>query len=160
MEELKAGFVALLSGLIVMLNPIEDFIKGMLLVFTVNYLVGWIADVAKGKKWSMKKTFSFGLQCFVFFGIIAFLFVVGHFMHKHDEALIGVQYICLIALWAYSRNTLRNLKDNILKKGSTMYLIVDILLFIVSFEMLEKIPLVKKYFETEVDTSGTVKDET
>lgn len=147
MNDIKAMLVGLVSGILILLNPIQDYVIGMLLVFTLNYLAGWTADSVNGGKWSMKKTFSFWRQCFIFFGIIVFLFVIGHYLHKHNEALIGVQYVCIIAAWAYTRNILRNLRDNILTKGSTMWLIVDILHFIVSFEMIEKIPSIKKYLD-------------
>lgn len=147
MNDIKAALIALVSGVIVMLNPIEDFVIGMLIVFTMNYLVGWMADAVTGGKWSWKKTLHFGMQCFVFFGIIVFLFVIGHFLHKNEEALVGVQYICLIAAWAYCKNTLRNLKDHVVIKGSTMATVVDILYYIISFELLEKLPMVKSYLE-------------
>lgn len=147
MNDIKALLIGVVSCIITLLNPIRDYMTGMLIVFTFNYLVGWIADSVNGGKWSMKKTLSFGMQCFVFFGIIVFLFLIGHFMHKQAEALVGVQYVCIIAVWAYLRNSFRNLRDHILKKGSTMWLIVDILYFIISFEMIEKLPSVKKYIE-------------
>ncbi len=147
MNDWKTILMGIVSSIILMLNPIKDFVVGMLIVFTLNYLAGWTADRVTGGSWSMKKTFSFGKQCFVFFGIIVFIFVTGHFLHKGDEALIGVQYVCIIAVWAYSRNILRNLRDHILEKGTTMWQLVDILYWIISFEIIEKLPAVKKYLE-------------
>lgn len=148
MNDLKSFVGGLLCGLMTLLDPIKDFEIAMVFVFTLNYLCGCTADGVNGSKWSMKKTLWFGLECFVFLGIIVFLFLIGHFLHKHDEALFCAQWACIIASWAYAKNILRNLKQ-IFKKGGTMYMIVDILYFIISFEMIERIPYIKKYVDAK-----------
>ncbi len=148
MNDIKSFVGGVLCSLMALLDPIKDFEIAMVFVFTLNYLCGCTADAVNGTKWSMKKTLWFGLECFVFLGIIVFLFLIGHFLHKREEALFCAQWACIIASWAYAKNILRNLKQ-IFKKGGTMYMIVDVLYFIVSFELIEKIPYVKRYIEAK-----------
>lgn len=136
-----------LAGLLAFMMPIRDFMTAMVFVFLVNYVCGLLADFVDGRRWSMKKTMVFFYHCFVFFGISAFVFTIGHFMHNRSGALQLISWLCYAAIWFYTCNVLRNLRE-IMIEGTTMYQVLGFLYYVMSLRMIEKIPFLSDYIKT------------
>lgn len=144
--ELKTLVVTVLGLLASLFSPILDFMLAMLILLTTNLLFGIASARSNGEEWSWKKALMFLVFCFGLFGTFAVMFTVGHFLHQDAEAALCVKYVCIIAVWVFGTNILRNWR-NMLHKGTATYRFVDILLYVLTVQFVEKLPWVKKYQE-------------
>ncbi len=144
--ELKTLILSVFGLLASLFSPIGDFMLAMLVLLTVNLVFGVAADVVNGKKWSWKKAIMFFVFCGGFFFCAASMFAVGHFLHNDAEAALCVKYACFIAVWVFGTNILKNWRL-MLKEGTATYKFVDILLYILTVQFVEKLPWVKKWQE-------------
>ena len=146
--ELK-GLVVTVVGLMASLfAPILDFMMAMLILLTVNLLFGIASAWAAGERWSWKKASMFFVFCFGLFGTFASMFAVGHFLHEDAEAALCVKYACFIAVWVFGTNILKNWRK-MLKEGTATWKFVDILLYVLTVQFVEKLPFVKKWQEDQ-----------
>lgn len=150
--ELKTLVLTLFGLLTSLFAPILDFMFAMLILLTINMLFGIAADIATGGEWKWKKASMFFVFCTVFFVCTGGMFAVGHYLHQDAEATLCVKYACFIALWVFGTNILRNWKK-MLQKGTATYKFVDILLYVLTVQFVEKLPFVKKYQE-EKENNG------
>lgn len=127
-------------------SPIKDFMTAAVLLFIVNFFCGLLADIVVGNKWKTKKALIFVWYCFLYFGLCAFVFACGHFMRNEEGAVQCVSYVCYLALYIYGVNIVRNLKK-VVVSGSSMYRILDIIYYVLTFEFVKKIPYLSNYFE-------------
>lgn len=142
--ELKTLIVLAVSSLISLFSPIKDVLIAMLILFCVNGAFGLLADIFNGRGWDTKKALSFLLQIFIFFGAISTVFAVGKFLHEEDETMTCVKIICIITTWVFSVNIFRNCRV-CTPNGSSMHRLFDILYYVASVQVVEKIPFVKEY---------------
>ena len=133
-----------LSGMAGYFFPIKDFMLAMLCVFGANFLMGITADIAHGGHWDNKKAQMAFIHVFIFFGIACFVFIIAHLMHVQKEGIQAVSWICYAAMWFYCRNILRNLKS-VVKPSTPMGGLVSFLYYVVSLQMIEKIPYLKGF---------------
>ena len=143
-EYIRSAVIALVSCLITLFSPIEDIMLGMVVLLAVNGLFGLLADIFNGVGWKTKKAIGFLYQTAVFFVLVMSLFVVGKLIHKHEEAITCVSVISVITTWVFGINILRNGRE-CCPKGSQMYKLFDILHYIVSVQIIEKIPYIENY---------------
>lgn len=143
-DYLRCAVMTLVSSVITMFSPIRDVMIGMIILLSVNALFGLVADIIDGNGFCMRKALSFLGQCFVFFGLVTSLFAIGHFIHKHNEAVTCVSLVSIITTWVFAVNILRNCKECVPNK-SPMYKLFDILHYIVSVQVIERIPYVANY---------------
>lgn len=143
-EYIRSAVVALVSCLITLFSPIEDIMLGMVVLLAVNGLFGLLADIINGVGWKTKKAIGFLYQTAVYFVLVMSLFVVGKFIHKHDEAVTCVSMISVITTWVFGINIFRNGRE-CCPKNSSMYKLFDILHYIVSVQIIEKIPYIENY---------------
>lgn len=146
MAEIKGFLIAALSALLSFFMPISDFIVAMILLFLVNFVFGVLADIVNGGKWEKRKANMFFLYCLVFFAIALFIFTIGHLLHAHDEAVQGVKYLCVISLWFFGVNIARNWKE-ITKEGSTFHNLASFIYYILSMQIVEKIPFLQDFMK-------------
>ena len=144
--ELKTLVVTVLGLLASLFSPILDFMLAMLILLTTNLLFGIASARSNGEEWSWKKAIMFIVFCFGLFGTFAVMFTVGHFLHQDAESALCVKYACFIAVWVFGTNILRNWRK-MLHKGTATYRFVDILLYVLTVQFVEKLPWVKKYQE-------------
>lgn len=141
---LRGVFVALFSFLVVVFTPIKDSLIGMLILFAANGLFGLIADIMNGGGFKAKKALIFTKQCFIYYGTILFLFPVGFFLHKQEETATAIGVVSMITAWVFVANILRNCRA-CCPKDTPMYKIFDILYYIISVQVVEKIPFIASY---------------
>lgn len=159
--ELKTLVVTVFGLLASMFAPIMDFMMAMMILLTLNLLFGVASAWASGEKWSWKKASMFIVFCFLLFGMFACMFAVGHFLHEDAEAAMCVKYACFVAVWVFGTNILKNLRS-MLHEGTATYKFVDILLYILTVQFVEKLPWVKKWQDQQkpaADATGVVAKE-
>lgn len=150
---LRTAIAMLFSCLLALFSPIQDILIGMVVLLAMNGLFGLLADIINGKGWKMNKATRFLVQCFVYFVLVMALFVVGHFIHKDSEAATCVSIISIITTWVFSINILRNCR-NCCPKTSSMYKLFDILYYVVSIQIVEKIPFVASYIAHKAEENN------
>lgn len=146
MAEIKGFFIAACSAVLSFFMPIGDFIEAMIMLFLVNFIFGLFADIVHGKGWNKRKANTFFVYCLVFFAIALFIFTIGHLLHAHDEAIQGVKYLCVVSLWFFGVNISRNWME-ITRKGSTFHRIAYFVNYILSMEIITRIPFLKQFIE-------------
>lgn len=150
---LRTAIAMLFSCLLTLFSPIQDILIGMVVLLAMNGVFGLLADIINGNGWKMNKATRFLIQCFVYFVLVMALFVVGHFIHKDSEAATCVSIISIITTWVFSINILRNCR-NCCPKTSSMYKLFDILYYIVSIQIVEKVPFVASYIARKEEESN------
>lgn len=144
MGEIKGFLIASFAALVSFFMPIQDFIIAMIILFVVNFCFGLLADIVNGGGWKMKKALQFFVQCFIFFALVFCIFGIGEKMHAHVEAVSGVKYLCVVALWFFSVNIARNWM-NITPKNSVWHRIAYFIYYVLSVQFVEKIPFLKRF---------------
>ena len=158
-DQVKAVILMVLSALSGFFMPISDFIIAMLILLGVNFLSGWIEDEIHSDGWKWKKAFKTFYECCVLVGIGAFVFVMGHFMHRSSGAIQCLTAIYAAAIWFYSVNILNNWKK-ILPDGTTLYRLVKFLHFVISMKFVEKVPFLKEFImQEEASKKKIIKEE-
>ena len=153
LTELKTLVITIFGLLASMFSPILDFMFAMVILLTVNLVFGIASAVANKEPWSWKKAGMFFVFCGGLFFCFASMFAVGHFLHQTEEAAVCVKYACFIAVWVFGCNILKNWRS-ILVPGTPMYKFVDVLLYLLTVQFVEKLPWVKKYQEEKEKSNG------
>lgn len=148
MSEIKYVICSIISGMLSLLFPIKDFMLAMIVVFTLNYLFGWIAGMVHGEKWSLKKSMVFFYHCTIFFVLTSALFITGHFMHNEGETIGVVKALCGIAIWFYATNIARNWQK-MLVENTTMWRVAGFVYYVLTLKMVDKIPYLSEYLKRQ-----------
>lgn len=147
-DQIKAVLLMVISALSGFFMPIHDLVVAILILLGVNFMSGWIEDCLHADGWKWKKAFKAFYECCILCGIGAFIFVMGHYMHRQDGSIQCLTAIYFAAIWFYSVNILNNWKK-ILVKGTTIYRFVSFLYWVVSMKFVEKIPYLSEFINTE-----------
>ena len=153
MGEFKFIICSIISGVMSLLFPIRDFMIAMIIVFSLNYLFGWIAGMVNGEKWSLKKSMVFFYHCTIFFVLTASLFITGHFLHNDGETLGVVKALCGVAIWFYAANIARNWQA-MLVEDTTMYKVAGFVYYVLTLKMVDKIPYLSEYLKNGSKTNN------
>ena len=86
-DQIKAVLLMVYSALSGFFLPIHDFIVAIMILLGVNFISGWIEDCLHADGWKWRKAFKAMRECCVLCGIGAFVFVMGHFMHRPNSAV-------------------------------------------------------------------------
>lgn len=148
MGEFKFIICSIISGVMSLLFPIRDFMIAMIIVFSLNYLFGWVAGMVHGEKWSLKKSMVFFYHCTIFFVLTASLFITGHFLHNDGETLGVVKALCGVAIWFYATNIARNWQA-MLVEDTTMYKVAGFVYYVLTLKMVDKIPYLSEYLKKQ-----------
>lgn len=154
MAELKGFLIAAWAAVISFFLPIGDFIVAMILLFVTNSVFGLLADIVHGKGWNRRKAVHFFLYCLVFFAIALCIFTIGHLLHARDEAVQGVKYLCVVSVWFFGVNIMRNWMQ-ITPEGSTFHRLAHFIYYLLSMEFVERIPYLRQFMD---DTATADKD--
>lgn len=150
LDSIRYFLIGLVSAMAAFFSPIKDFMTAAVLLFIVNFFCGLLADIVVGNKWQTKKALIFVWYCFLYFGMCAFVFACGHYMRNEEGAVQCVSYVCYLALYIYGVNIVRNLKK-VVVPSSSMYKILDIIYYVLTFEFVSKIPYLSNYLEARRD---------
>ena len=149
MDSLKLFVASLFANIAGLLFPIRNDIFGLVLLFTVNFAVGVLADVGNHREWSFRKAFCFFRDAAVYFVMIASIYLLGHFKGEPQAAVHCVSFMIYVAIYFYGTNILRNARM-ITNERSTLFRVLNFLYYIFSLRVLERSNWLKDYFEYEV----------
>ena len=88
----------------------------------------------------------FFVYCAIFFVTACAVFIIGHFMGEHQQAITVVKILCYLAIYVFGTNIFRNL-CKIVPEKSTWYKLFDLCYYILSVKFIEKFPFIRKWQE-------------
>lgn len=155
MMDFRFFFASLFSAVMGFLAPITDFMTAAALLFAVNFIFGFLAGVVAQEGFKWKKAFTFFVHCFIFFGLITFIFMCGHFMHNREGAIQCVSVVCYAAIYIYGTNILRNLRF-LVKNDTPLYKLLDYGYYVLSLKFCQNLPYWRDYMHKDTRNHGEV----
>ena len=154
MDNLRLVAASVLANIVGLMFPIKNDMFVLLLLFTVNFVVGLLADVCNRGEWSFRKAFCFFRDAAIYFVMVASIYLLGHLKGEGETAAHCVSFMIYVAMYFYITNILRNARM-ITNECSTLFRVLDFLYYIFSLKVLEKSGWLREYFEMyESDKSG------
>ena len=155
MDSIRLTVATLLANVAGLLFPIRDDIYGLVLLFTVNFIMGMLADVCNRREWSFKKAFRFFRDAAIYFVMVSSIYLLGHFKGEEEAAMHCVSFMIYVAIYFYGTNILRNARM-LTNERSTLFAVLNFLYYLLSLRVLEKNESLKGYFEHERDRKNMV----
>ncbi len=147
MDTMRYIFASLLANIAGLLFPIRNDIFGLVLLFSLNFVVGLFADLSNHRDWSFKKAFCFFRDAAVYFVMVASMYVLGHLKGEEQAAVHCVSFMIYVAIYFYGTNILRNARM-LTQEHSTLFRILDFLYYVLSFKVVGKYGYLKSYMES------------
>lgn len=143
--ELKNMIVTLCSITLAYFAPVKDMVFVIFFIFLINMLAGLVSGiVVDNEGFNNKKFFHCIVETCVFYLIVGSVFLIGEKLHNIDGALQCITGVVYAILYFYGTNTLRNLKklfpDN---------KVIAFIYYVVSFEVVKKIPYLQQFQDQE-----------
>ncbi|MBE6297531.1 MAG: hypothetical protein E7088_03430 [Bacteroidales bacterium] len=148
MDTLRLVAASLFANIAGLLFPIRNDMFGLVFLFTVNFIIGVLADVGNHREWSFRKAFRFFRDAAVYFVMITSIYLLGHFKGEEEAAVHCVSFMIYVAIYFYGTNILRNARM-ITGERSTLFRVLNFLYYIFSLRVLERSNWLKDYFEYE-----------
>lgn len=155
MDSIRLTVATLLANVAGLLFPIRDDMYGLVLLFTVNFIMGMLADVCNRREWSFKKAFRFFRDAAIYFVMVSSIYLLGHFKGEEEAAMHCVSFMIYVAIYFYGTNILRNARM-LTNERSTLFAVLNFLYYLLSLRVLEKSESLKGYFEHERDRKNMV----
>ncbi|MBP3409119.1 MAG: phage holin family protein [Bacteroidaceae bacterium] len=155
MDSIRLTVATLLANVAGLLFPIRDDIYGLVLLFTVNFIMGMLADVCNRREWSFKKAFRFFRDAAIYFVMVSSIYLLGHFKGEEEAAMHCVSFMIYVAIYFYGTNILRNARM-LTNERSTLFAVLNFLYYLLSLRVLEKSESLKGYFEHERERKNMV----
>lgn len=146
MDTLKLIVASLFANIAGLLFPIRDDIFGLVLLFSLNFVAGILADLSNRRDWSFRKAFCFFRDAAVYFFMVASIYLLGHLKGDEEAAVQCVSFMIYVAIYFYGTNILRNARM-ITREESTLFRILDFLYYIFSLKVMEHSTLLKDYMQ-------------
>ena len=144
-EKLKDLFICFVMSVLAYLKPIEGELWSLFLIFALNFVFGYLADmIANGEDFKFKKAFRCICEATVFFILCAVIYAIGRFKGQEAGALQCVSFITYTIIYFYSMNVLRNLKQ-IFREGTTPWNVIAFLYYVLRFKFIKRIPFLSDY---------------
>ena len=110
-ESLESYFRMFLAvTVLTVVSDVKDFIFLVVIVTALNWLVGYLADRAKGKPYKHKKTMQAVKELFLTNAILFFVALTCNMLEPGIDYLLLVKALTGIFLIIYARNITRNLR--------------------------------------------------
>ncbi len=133
------------------LAPISNILEACMIIFIVDLLAGVAAGIfVQKEKFDIKKAFVCILEAAVITTLIAMILVIGDKIDNHEGALSAISVVVYALIYFYGTNTLKNL-TRLFPRNS----LLRFLYYVLSFEIVEKIPYLanyKKSLQNDTDT--------
>lgn len=155
MDGLKLVVASAFANIAGLLFPIKNDIFGLVLLFSVNFILGMLADVCNNRQWSFRKAFCFFRDTAIYFVMVTSIFMLGHLKGEDAAAMHCVSFMIYVAIYFYGTNILRNARM-ITDERSTLFRVLDFLYYIMSLRVVERSGNLKKYFSYENSQRGSV----
>lgn len=155
MDGLKLVVASAFANIAGLLFPIKNDMFGLVLLFSVNFILGMLADVCNNRQWSFRKAFCFFRDTAIYFVMVTSIFMLGHLKGEDAAAMHCVSFMIYVAIYFYGTNILRNARM-ITDERSTLFRVLDFLYYIMSLRIVERSGNLKKYFSYENSQKGSV----
>ena len=145
MEDYRTLIAGFLAGVLGWLDPIGGDIFAMIYVFGMNFLAGYLSGrICFGEDFDFKKAFRCIIEAAIFFVVVVSIYLIGKLKDNPEGAVQCVSTVVYVVIYFYTTNILKNIKK-ILRPGTPAYKVVDFLYFLLSFEIIKKIPVLGDY---------------
>ena len=133
-----------IGALVYMFNaiaPIHDILTACMIIFAANFFTGLFAGVlVQHEGFIFRKAFKCISEAAVISGLMAMILLVGDNIDNHDGAMSAISLAVYALIYFYGVNILKNL-NRIFPKNRY----IDFLYYVLSFEMIKKIPYLENY---------------
>jgi len=144
-----------------LLMPVHNIIYAVLILLAMNFIFGLTADIVEMKHrphkphevaWDNKKAiWAFIFLCIIIFVVCGF-YIIGAFLNKPEEALTGISWFIIAAVWFFGRNINRNILK-IIPPETAMYQFFNFTYYVLSLQMVEKIPYLGDFLKAHPESS-------
>lgn len=135
--------------------PLKDIVFVIFFIFLLNCIFGLVAGVGvQGEKFNLKKFFRCIMETLVFYVIVLSIFIIGEKMGNVDGALQCISGVVYAIIYFYSVNILRN-ANKLLPKSK----VIKFLYYVLSFEVIKKIPYLQQFQEKKDEVEDSIKKE-
>lgn len=147
---LKNTIVTICSLLFAYFAPISNVVFVIFYVFFVNFMAGLISGIVRqDESFNLKKFFYCVLETMVYYIIVLSVYTVGEQMGDKTGAMQCISGVTYAIIYFYAVNVMRNLQilfpDN---------MTIKFLYYIVSFEVVKKIPFLQNFLRKEDKKEG------
>jgi len=154
-DTIKNLIITISSILIGYFAPLKDVVFVIFFVFLLNCVFGLIAGVGvQGEKFSLKKFFRCIMETLVFYVIVLSVYLVGEKMGNPEGAIQCISGLVYAIIYFYFVNILRN-AHKLLPKSKG----IKFLYYVLSFEVIKKIPYLKQYQENADEVEKAIEKE-
>ena len=142
---LKQIIIGVLLAVLAFIKPIEAELWTLFLIFFLNFGFGYLSGmIANNEEWDNKKAMRCVGEAAVFFVLSVAIYVYGVLKHHEHGALQCVSTITYVLTYFYGLNILKNMKK-IFREGTTPWMVVAFLYYILRFKFVEKIPFLSEF---------------
>lgn len=154
-DTIKNLLVTVSSVLIGYFAPLKQIAFVICFIFFLNCLFGLVAGIGvEGEKFSLKKWFRCLLETMVFYVIVLSIYLVGEKMGNPSGAIQCISGVTYAIIYFYTVNILRN-AHKILPTSN----VIKFLFYVLSFEVIKKIPHLQQYTENVAAVEQKIKQE-
>ena len=143
LDTIKNLVITIASVVIGYFAPLRDMVFVIFFVFLLNCLFGLVAGIGvEGERFSLKKCFRCIMETAVFYVIVLSIYLVGEKMGNPSGAIQCISGVVYAIIYFYTVNILRN-AHKLLPKSKG----IKFLFYVLSFEVIKKIPYLQQYME-------------
>ena len=154
-DTIKNLVITITSVLIGYFAPLKDIVFIIFFIFLLNCIFGLLAGVGvQGERFSIKKFFRCILETLVFYVIVLSIYLVGEKMGNPSGAFQCISGVVYAIIYFYTVNILRN-AHKLLPKSK----VLKFLYYVMSFEVIKKIPYLQQYMENAEAVEESIKKE-
>ena len=154
-DTIKNLLITITSVLIGYFAPLKDIVFVIFFVFLLNCIFGLIAGVGvQGERFSLKKFFRCILETLVFYVIVLSIYLVGEKMGNSEGAVQCISGVVYAIIYFYAVNILRNAHKLLPKSKGLKFLY-----YVLSFEIIKKIPYLQQFQENAAAVEESIKKE-
>ena len=154
-DTIKNLIVTVISLLAGYFAPLKDIIFVIFFVFLLNCFFGLFAGVGvQNEKFNLKKFFRCIMETLVFYVIVLSIYLVGEKMGNESGALQCISGVVYAIIYFYAVNILRNI--HVLLPRNRW---VKFLFYVLSFEIIKKIPYLQQFQEKKDEVEDAIKEE-
>lgn len=152
-DTVKNLIITIVSVLIGYFAPLKDIVFVIFFIFLLNCIFGLLAGVGvEGEKFNLKKFFRCIMETLIFYVIVLSIFVIGEKMGNLSGALQCISGVVYAIIYFYAVNILRN-THKLLPKSR----VIKFLFYVLSFEVIKKIPYLQQYQEKKEEVEDQIK---
>lgn len=152
---LKSVLVTAFCAVMAFFAPIANLIFAVFIIFLMNCIAGIIADVVTERKpFELKKFFHCLFETMVFYVIIMAVYVIGDQLLNLTGAIQCSTVIVYAILYFYGTNMIRNC-IKLFPHSKTL----KFLYFVLSFEIIKKLPYMERFKEKEAEVDAELKED-